>query len=187
MASICVFCGSRSGSDAIHVGAATALGRILALRGDTLIYGGGSTGLMGAIADEMLRHGADVVGVIPEALANVELMHTGVSDMRVVPNMHVRKATMHELADAYIALPGGFGTMEELFEVLCWAQLKFHAAPIAVLNPDGYYDGLITLINSMISEQFLDPVYRRLLTAASSADELEAWLHAQFAPSEEIS
>ena len=186
MASICVFCGSSSGADPIYATAATALGGILARRNDTLVYGGGSTGMMGAIADEMLRREAEVIGVIPEALANVELMHTGVSDMRIVPNMHLRKATMHELSDGYIALPGGLGTMEELFEVLCWAQLKFHAAPIAVLNPGGYYDGLITLIDNMISKQFLDSVYRELLTTVASVEELETWLAEHFVTAREL-
>ncbi len=181
MAAICVFCGSSSGSNPTHTKTAITLGRTLAARGDTLVYGGGSVGLMGSLADEALAHNGKVIGVIPEALANVELMHTGVSDMRVVPDMHVRKATMHELSDGYIALPGGFGTMEELFEVLCWAQLKFHAAPIAVLNQSGYYDGLTTLIENMIGQEFLDPTHRRLLTTAKSFEDLEAWLSSHFA------
>ncbi|MEQ9409581.1 MAG: TIGR00730 family Rossman fold protein [Fuerstiella sp.] len=181
MASICVFCGSRGGARSSYGKAAAELGRVLAERNDTLIYGGGSTGMMGVLADEMLARHGHVIGVIPQALANVELMHAAVTDMRIVPDMHVRKATMHELADAYVALPGGHGTMEELFEALCWAQLAFHTAPIAVLNVGGYYDGLIQLIDTMIREQFLCESYRPLLTELNSVDALKHWLDQHFA------
>ena len=180
MASLCVFCGSRSGSDLSHVTAARQLGATLTDAGHTLVYGGGSVGLMGVIADSMLELGGRVIGVIPEALARVELMHAGVDDMRIVPDMHVRKATMHSLADGYIALPGGFGTMEELFEALCWAQLDFHKAPIALLNVDGMYDGLIRLLDDMVRHGFLPDNFKKLLTTTESAEELRQWLLRSF-------
>ncbi|MEZ6130171.1 MAG: TIGR00730 family Rossman fold protein [Planctomycetaceae bacterium] len=176
MAAVCVFCGSQSGLSPAHTQAAVDLGKTLVACGHSLIYGGGSTGMMGALADAMLERGGHVIGVIPEALANVELMHTQVVDMRIVPDMHVRKATMHKLADVYIALPGGFGTMEELFEALCWAQLEFHTAPVVVLNVDGLFDGLARLVEDMIQQGFLKETYRGLLTMVSSVAELEQWL-----------
>lgn len=176
MAFICVFCGSQSGNQPVFAEAAEALGATLAQQEHTLVYGGGSIGLMGVLADSMLRHGGQVIGVIPEALASVELMHAGVADMRVVPDMHIRKATMHQLTDAYVALPGGFGTMEELFEALCWAQLDFHTAPIALLNLHGLYDGLVRLIDDMIAQGFLNADYRRLLVTVKSIEELQQWL-----------
>lgn len=180
MASICVFCGARSGTNSEFADAAGELGRALAGRGDSLVFGGGSVGLMGIIADEVLAAGGTAIGVIPEALATVELTHPGVEDMRVVPDMHARKAAMHQLADGYIALPGGYGTLEELFEVLCWAQLDFHRCPIAVLNLNGYYDGLTTMADRMIKDSFLDDKSRKLLQAVPTTKDLTAWLDAEF-------
>ena len=180
MASICVFCGSRPGNDSDYIAAAASLGRSISERGHTLVYGGGSVGLMGAIADEVLLCGGKVIGVIPEALASVELMHTGVSDMRIVPDMHVRKATMHELADGYVALPGGYGTLEELFEVLCWAQLAFHEAPTAILNMCGLYDGLIQQLDAMVGNEFLSHDHRSILSTAATVSDLAVWLDANF-------
>ncbi len=137
--------------------AATAaeLGVLLAERGLELVFGGGKVGLMGIVADSVLEAGGHVVGVIPEHLATVELTHPDVPDMRVVKSMHERKAMMIDLADGFIALPGGFGTMEELFEVLCWRQLRLHSCPIAVLNAGGFYDDLEALINRMVSDELL--------------------------------
>jgi len=180
MACICVFCGSRSGNDDAHTEAARQLGSTLTAHGHSIVYGGGGVGLMGELADAALQHKGRVIGVIPEALANAELMHDRVADMRVVPDMHVRKATMHELADGYIALPGGYGTLEELFEVLCWAQLEFHQSPVAMLNLNGYYDGLASLIDNMVQHDFLSQSYKQLLTSASSIAELDAWLERHF-------
>jgi uncharacterized protein (TIGR00730 family) len=180
MASICVFCGSRSGNDAVYAEAARQLGVVLATYGHSIVYGGGSVGLMGELADAALQHNGHVIGVIPEPLATVELMHDGVVDMRIVPDMHVRKATMHRLADGYIALPGGYGTLEELFEVLCWAQLDFHESPIAMLNLNGYYDGLTGLLANMVHQDFLRPPHDRLLTSVSSVADLDAWLNLNF-------
>ncbi len=176
MASVCVFCGSRSGSNETAALAARELGQLLVQRGDRMIYGGGSVGLMGTIADEMLSVGGHVIGVIPEALASIELMHSKVVDMRIVPDMHARKALMHALSDAYVALPGGYGTLEELFEVLSWAQLKIHARPIVLLNLNGLYDGLLQTLDAMVGQQFLPAKYRRLLTVCDSVPELLHWL-----------
>ncbi|MCP4785933.1 MAG: TIGR00730 family Rossman fold protein [Fuerstiella sp.] len=180
MACICVFCGSRSGNDNAHAEAARQLGVTLTAHGHSIVYGGGSVGLMGELADAALQHRGRVIGVIPEALAKVEVMHQRVADMRIVPDMHVRKATMHRLADGYIALPGGYGTLEELFEVLCWAQLEFHASPVAMLNLDGYYDGLASLIENMVQQDFLSQPYRQLLTSATSVADLDSWLERHF-------
>ena len=155
MAAICIFCGSRPGQDPQYVQAARTVAEYLASKGHSLVYGGGSVGIMGILADTMLNLGGKVVGVIPKHLASVELMHSKVGDMRITTDMHERKATMHQLADAYITLPGGFGTMEELFETVTWAQLDLHARPIALFNQNGIYDGLITLLDHMIREDFL--------------------------------
>lgn len=176
MVSVCVFCGSQSGSDPLHLQAARQLGAELANAGHTLVYGGGSVGMMGAIADSVMQHDGTVIGVIPEALANVEMMHSGVADMRIVPDMHVRKATMHKLADCYVALPGGYGTMEELFEALCWAQLEFHSSPVALLNIAGVYDGLLTLIDDMTKHGFLTPRHREILSSLTTVAEISEWL-----------
>jgi len=179
MPSVCVFCGSRSGDRPDFSAAASELGTSISTAGLSLVYGGGSVGMMGAIADSVLASGGNVIGVIPEALATVELMHTQVKDMRVVSDMHARKAMMHELSDAFIALPGGYGTLEELFEILCWGQLNFHQSPIALLNLDGFYDGLISLIDEMVDRDFLSKSSRQLLTVLHSVQETERWLNQQ--------
>lgn len=176
MAKICVFCGSRTGHNPEFVRTATELGTLLAQRQHTMIYGGGSTGIMGALADAMLPLGGQIIGVIPTHLARPELMHSQVADMRITADMHERKALMHELADAYIALPGGFGTMEELFEAVTWAQLELHSRPIAILNTSGLYDGLIQLIHTMHREGFLSERCLQLLTVCRTIDELLEWL-----------
>jgi len=176
MASVCVFCGSQTGDRPEYVIAARQLGQFLCRNNHTLIYGGGSTGIMGAIADTMLEANGRIVGVIPRHLARVELMHAAVADMRVTNNMHERKALMHELSDVYIALPGGFGTMEELFEAVTWAQLDLHARPIAVLNILGIYDGLIQLVDTMRSSGFLSARCRSILTVNDDTESLLTWL-----------
>ena len=178
MAAICVFCGSRSGEQPEFGIAATHLGAELVRRGHTLVYGGGSVGLMGTLADSVLLAGGQVVGVIPQALANVELMHDGVADMRIVPDMHARKAMMHQLSDGYLALPGGYGTMEELFEALCWAQLEFHSRPVAVWNVNGYYDGMRNLMRNMVQQHFLSDHHHSILSVIQSESELAEWLSA---------
>ena len=171
-----MFCGARSGDQADYLKSARELGAFLAANGHTLVYGGGSTGVMGAIADAMLENNGHIIGVIPTHLARVELMHADVRDMRITSDMHERKATMHQLSDIYIALPGGFGTMEELFEAITWAQLELHSRPVAIVNIHGLYDGLVQLIDSMKSSGFLSASCRDLVTVVSTVDSLISWL-----------
>ena len=161
--SVCVFCGSRTGDHPDYAAAARQLGMELARHGIRLVYGGGNIGLMGVIADAVLNLQGDVTGVIPESLTARELAHAGVADMRIVDSMHTRKALMAELSDAFIALPGGLGTFEELCEILTWAQLGFHHKPIALLNVNGYYDPLISLVDHAVSEGFMSEANRAFL------------------------
>ncbi len=173
--SLCVFCGSSSGTAAVHRESAVDLGRRLAAQNCRLVYGGGSVGLMGAIADAVLAEGGKVTGVIPQFLATAELLHPGVKDMRRVPNMHARKAMMSEEADAFIALPGGLGTFEELFEVITWAQLGVHDKPIGLLNSAGYFDPLVHLISHAVDSGFVRSEHRNLIVVRDdSADLLDA-------------
>lgn len=176
MARICVFCGSQPGRDPSFTDVAKNIGRSLLKHGHTLVFGGGSTGQMGLLADVMLAGNAEVIGVIPEALALPELMHQKVADMRIVANMHLRKAEMHALAEAYLVLPGGLGTLEELFETVCWAQLDFHSAPIAVMNHNGLYDHLTDLLMAMKEQQFLTDRHIDLLNMMKSEQQCDAWL-----------
>lgn len=176
MASICVFCGSQAGVSPLHALAAAQVGHYLARQQHTLVYGGGCTGMMGVLADSVLSLGGQITGVIPRHLARAEIMHSGFPDMRITACMHERKALMHRLADAYVALPGGFGTLEELFETVTWAQLDLHARPIAVLNIDHLYDGLLQMLRVMEEQQFLSDRCRRLLTVVPSVSELTQWL-----------
>ncbi len=178
---ICVFCGSNTGVNSLYRDAATALGRLLAERDLGLVYGGGSVGLMTVVADAVLAGGGEVIGVIPEALATKELAHPDVTEMHVVPSMHARKALMAELADGFIALPGGFGTLEELFEIVTWAQLGIHRKPIGVLNVAGYFDALMNLIDNAINEKFVKPEHRQLIVMADQPELLLSAL-AQYTP-----
>ena len=163
MRSICVFCGSRPGVRPAYRAAAEFLGKTLAERGLELVYGGGNVGLMGAVADACLAAGGKVVGVIPRALMEWEVGHEGLSRLEVVDSMHTRKARMAELADGFIALPGGLGTFEELFEILTWAQLGFHSKPIALLNVDAYYQPLVQMMERGVGEGFMKAENRGLL------------------------
>ena len=172
MPNICVFCGSNFGQDTVYRQAATAMGQALVQGGWGLVYGGGSVGMMGVIADAVLGAGGNVIGVIPEKLAVVELLHTGVRDMRVVPTMHVRKALMAELSERFIALPGGYGTFEELFEVITWAQLGMHAKPIGILNTNGYFDALLEFIDRSIADGFIKPAHRGLFVVSADPEDL---------------
>jgi len=162
---VCVFCGSKSGNEAAYRSAAEALGFLLANRGDRLVFGGGSVGLMGIIADSVLERGGEVIGVLPKMLATKELRHTGVTAMHLTENMHDRKAMMAELADAFIALPGGFGTFEELFEIITWAQLGIHRKVIGVLNINDYYQPLLQMIEHAIAAGFIKASHRELIIA----------------------
>ncbi len=172
MRRLCVYCGSRVGDREDYRAAAESLGRALAERGIALVYGGGSVGLMGTLADATLAAGGEVIGVIPELLAVKELLHPGVRDMRVVPDMHSRKRLMAELADGFVALPGGFGTFEELFETITWAQLGIHAKPIGLLNTAGYFDDLLRFLDRSFADGFIRPLYRELYCVGGEPDEM---------------
>jgi uncharacterized protein (TIGR00730 family) len=164
---ICVFCGASPGARAEYADAATALARLLVADGIGVVYGGGGVGLMGVLADSVLAEGGEIIGVIPRALVDREIAHRDVSDMRVVGSMHERKALMAELADAFIALPGGLGTLEELFEVYTWAQLGLHRKPCALLNVEGYYDGVAGFLAHAVEERFLREEHREMLMVES--------------------
>jgi uncharacterized protein (TIGR00730 family) len=168
MKRICVFAGSNSGSRSEYLAAAQELGQTLGRRDLHLVYGGARLGLMGALADAVLAAGGHVTGVIPEALVAKEVAHTGLSDLRVVASMHERKAMMADLADGFVALPGGWGTLEELFEVLTWAQLGLHRKPCGLLNVRGFFDGLLSFLDHSIEERFVRRESRSMLIVASS-------------------
>jgi uncharacterized protein (TIGR00730 family) len=163
MKTACVFCGSTSGTRHVYRDSANAMGKALADRGIDLVYGGGRRGLMGVLADSVLENGGQVTGVIPEAMAAREVAHTGVSQLRVVHSMHERKALMADLSDAFIALPGGFGTFEEFCEIITWAQLGLHRKPCGVLNVEGYYDPLLELFDRAVDVGFISNSNRRIV------------------------
>ena len=163
MQRLAVYCGSRSGHAPEHVRVAKALGRGMARRGVGLVYGAAQIGLMGTIADAVLAADGEVIGVIPEALMDAEVAHHQLTRLEVVADMHVRKARMIELADAMVALPGGLGTLEELFEALTWLQLRLHHKPCALLNVAGYYDGLLQFLDGAVADGFLSSENRALL------------------------
>lgn len=172
MHSVCVYCGSKVGRHPEHRRAAQHLGELLAARGLQLVYGGGQVGLMGVIADAVLAAGGTVIGVIPDKLATKELLHPGVQEMHVVRTMHERKAKMTQLADAFIAMPGGYGTFDELFEAITWAQLGYHNKPIGLLNTAGYFDPLLQLVGHAIDEDFISPRHADLITHAAEPEPL---------------
>src|SRR2546421_2418842 len=154
MRRVCVFCGSRTGTAPVYAEEARRLGAALCRRGLGLVYGAGNIGLMGVLADAVLAHGGEVIGVIPRALVDKELAHAGLTQLHIVETMHQRKALMEQLADAFVALPGGYGTGDELFEILTWAQLHIHAKPIGLLNVAGYFDALLAWLNHTVAEGF---------------------------------
>jgi len=170
--SVCVFCGASRGRDPRYAAAAAAVGRRVAERGIQLVYGGGRLGLMGAVADAALKAGGRVVGVIPRGLVDRELAHPNLSELRIVDSLHERKAQMAELADAFLALPGGLGTLEELAEVVSWAQLDLHAKPIALLDVDGYFAALEAFLDHAVAEGFIAERHRRLLLRDHDLDRL---------------
>lgn len=169
---LCVFCGASPGRDPAYAALARAVGAGLAGRGIGLVYGGGRVGLMGAVADAALDAGGEVIGVIPSRLVDRELAHRGVTDLRVVGSLHERKATMAELSDGFIALPGGYGTLEELAEVVSWAQLDLHTKPIGLLGPGGYWDGLLAWLDHAVAEGFIAPNLRALMAVDPDLDAL---------------
>lgn len=163
-----VFCGSKSGTNPIYADAARELGGAIAQRGAGLVFGGGSVGLMGVVADAVLAAGGPVYGVIPHSLATVEALHTGLTELQLVDTMHQRKALMAERADAFIALPGGYGTCDELFEILTWRQIGLHNKPVALLNVAGYFDPLLAWADRMVADGFLRQGYRDYLQVTAS-------------------
>lgn len=169
---ICVFCGSKTGARAEYIKAARDVGRLLAERGIGVVYGGASVGLMGEVADATLAAGGEVIGVIPRGLFGREIPHRGLTDLRIVTDMHERKATMAQLSDAFLALPGGSGTLEELFEVWTWGQIGLHDKPCGLLDIGGYFGRLGGFIDHMVTEQFLRPEHRQMLSVHSDVDEL---------------
>jgi uncharacterized protein (TIGR00730 family) len=172
MKRVCVFCGSSPGVRPAYAAAARTLAGELVRRHIGLVYGGGSVGLMGVLADAALAEGGEVIGVIPGPLASRELAHTGLTEMRTVASMHERKATMASLVDGFIALPGGLGTFEETLEILTWAQLGIHRKPVGVLNVEGYYDGLLRMLTHAMREGFVRPEYFALLLFADTPADL---------------
>jgi uncharacterized protein (TIGR00730 family) len=169
---LCVFCGSNGGGRPDYLEAARALGRVLAQRGIGLVYGGARVGLMGALADAALASGGHVLGVMPESLVAKEVAHTGLTELRVVKSMHERKAMMADLSDGFVALPGGWGTLEELFEVLTWAQLGLHRKPCGLLNVAGYFDPLLAFLDHTIDEGFVRREQRAMVTVATTPAQL---------------
>ncbi|MBP1627751.1 MAG: decarboxylase family protein [Holophagaceae bacterium] len=176
--SLCIYCGSSTGRNPRFMTAAMELGRDLALSGITLVYGGAKVGLMGAVADGALSEGGRVIGVIPQGLVEKEVAHQGLSELQVVDSMHERKARMAELSDGFIALPGGLGTFEELFEVWTWDQLGLHAKPLGLLNVADYYNPLLAFLDHATAEGFVRPRNRDTLIVAGSASELLARMQA---------
>jgi uncharacterized protein (TIGR00730 family) len=172
LSSVCVFCGSNGGADPAYLETAARTGRALAERGLRLVYGGGKVGMMGAVADAALEAGGEVVGVIPQQIYDLEIGHEGVSELRVVASMHERKALMAELADAFVALPGGIGTFEELFEVYTWAQLGLHRKPLGLLDVAGYYAPLEAMLDHAVEQRFLRVETRAMLVRDDSLDAL---------------
>jgi uncharacterized protein (TIGR00730 family) len=179
---VCVFCGSSAGASPRYSELAQRMGAILAHRQLTLVYGGGNVGLMGVLANAVLDAGGDVIGVIPQALADLEVAHTGLPDLRIVGSMHERKALMADLSDGFIALPGGIGTLEELCEILTWAQLGMHAKPCGLLNVQGYYDHLTTFLDHAVGERFFRVEHRAMLLVDDDPEQLLARFAAYRAP-----
>jgi uncharacterized protein (TIGR00730 family) len=172
MQSICVYCGSAKQASREYFHTARRVGETLARRGLSLVYGGGRTGLMGALADGVLENGGQVIGVITEGMNTPELAHTGLTRLEVMATIHQRKARMYALADGYIALPGGYGTLDELFETLTWAQIGEHQKPVGILNVNGYYNPLLEMLDRAVTEKFLFPEHRRVLLCESEPDKL---------------
>jgi len=170
--SVCVFCGSNAGARSVYAEAAREVGRAVAERGLTLVYGGAAVGLMGALADSALAAGGRVVGVIPTALVEREIAHPHLTETHQVKSMHERKAKMADLSDAFLALPGGAGTLEEVFEIWTWAQLGHHKKPVGLLNVDGFFDALLAFLDHQTRERFMRPEHRDMLIVESDPGEL---------------
>jgi uncharacterized protein (TIGR00730 family) len=171
MTRLCVFCGSNAGSHPAFAATATRLGTTLAARGIGLVYGGGDVGMMGIVADAVLTAGGQVIGVIPDFLARAEVAHRGLTELRVVASMHERKALMAELADGFIVLPGGYGTVDELAEALTWTQLGLQAKPVVMLDVEGFFDALVQFFDHAVERGFVRPVHRQLLQRTTEVDD----------------
>ncbi|MFT3978671.1 MAG: TIGR00730 family Rossman fold protein [Sphingomonas bacterium] len=172
MKRLAVYCGSATPADPVYIETARMVGRELAARGIGVVYGGGRLGLMGAVADAALEAGGEVIGVIPQALVNAEVAHRGLTELHVVPGMHERKKAFTDLADGFVTIPGGTGTMDELWEALSWAQIGYHSDPVGLLNAAGYYDELIAFWRKMAAVGFLRPQHHDLLIVSETLDEL---------------
>ncbi len=182
MKRIAVFCGSSFGSKKVYEEQAYLLGKTLAEQGIGLVYGGANIGLMGAVADGAIKNGGEVVGIIPHFLQDKEIAHDGLSELILVETMHDRKTKMNELSNGVITLPGGFGTMEEFFEMLTWAQLGLHQKPIGILNVDGFYNHLLQMVQSMVDQGFLKEVNQKMLLVSDTIDDLLSQMKAYKAP-----
>jgi len=176
MKAVCVYCGSNTGSRPVYVERAAELGARLARDGIAVVFGGGNVGLMGVVADAALAAGGEVIGVIPEQLVNWEVAHTGLTRLEVVANMHERKARMFDLSDGFIALPGGFGTLDEMFEMLTWRQLGIGDRPCAFLDVDGFYEPLVAMMDRMVTERFLHADQRRDLWHGDDIEAMLGWM-----------
>lgn len=176
---ICIFCGSSVGANPKYLAEAKSLGQQMAGGGWGLVYGGTSIGLMGATADAVLSEGGEVTGVLPQALQNREIAHQGLTKLHLVGSMHERKALMASLSDAFIALPGGYGTLDEFFEIVTWAQLSIHSKPCVLINTDGYYDLLLQFLDHAAREEFVRPANLRLVYAAKDSAEALQWIEQQ--------
>ena len=170
--SVCVFAGSSAGRRPEYLAAARMLGGVLAAHDVTLVYGGASVGLMGAVADGVIDAGGRAVGVLPEVLSSVELAHPGLDELEIVPTMHDRKARMAELSDCFVTLPGGLGSLEELFEAWTWTQLGIHSKPLGILNVAHFYDGLLSFLDHLVEEGFVKQIHRNSLVASDDAESL---------------
>ncbi len=178
---VCVFCGSQAGATPAYLDAARELGALLARQRAAVIYGGGHVGMMGALADSALAAGGEVIGVIPEHLMQPEVAHQRLTELLIVDSMHTRKRTMASRADAFVVLPGGYGTFEEMFEMVTWRQLRLHAKPVGLVNIDGYFDHLLAFLEHAAQQEFIRPQHRDLLLVAPSPSELLERLLAQVA------
>lgn len=169
MQKFCVFCGSNPGGEPAYTEAAVSVGRLIASRGGRLVYGGGRVGLMGSVANAALEAGGEVIGVMPRSLVEKEIAHTGLTKLHIVESMHERKALMEKLSDAFLLLPGGFGSWDEFSEIVTWAQLGIHAKPCGILNVAGYYDPFLAQIDRAVAEGFVRPAHRNMVLVASDA------------------
>jgi len=186
ISSLCVFCGSKTGTDPAHAAAARRLGELMAERGVTLVYGGGRIGLMGIVADAILEGGGRAIGVIPEFLKDLEVGNDDVSEQIVTNSMHERKTRMFELSDGFVVLPGGLGTLDETLEIVTWKQLQLHSKPVVVLNSGGYWSALADLVQATIDGGFAHPAVEELFTTVDGADDVFEALDAQPEPKEVV-